>query len=197
MIHRIYEFLLWRNLSTAPPEICFMLTIDDLRAAPDRIYDIVTWSREVSGIRMVTFHIDTEDPASCEPFIGEIKKISRIAHLHLHAGEDYFEAGGGVCVMVVIGKSGRWEVTESIRRIAEEGVDPCDVTEGMIEDHLTFRCAPDLIIKTGGSHLTDFLIWQSVYSELFFLDMNWKFFRKTDFLRALRDYQSRTRRFGA
>ncbi|MBR1368020.1 di-trans,poly-cis-decaprenylcistransferase [Methanocalculus chunghsingensis] len=197
MIHKIYEYLLLKNLTTAPSEICFMLTIDDLISAPERIYDIVSWSLEVTGIRMVTFHIDTEDPTSCEPFIEEIRKISQIAHLHLHQDEEYVEAGKGLCVMVVIGKSGRWEVTESIRRIAEEGVDPCDVTEEMIEEHLTFRCAPDLIIKTGGSHLTDFLIWQSVYSELFFLDMNWKFFRKTDFLRALRDYQSRTRRFGA
>jgi undecaprenyl diphosphate synthase len=53
-----------------------------------------------------------------------------------------------------------------------------------------------MILKTGGYHLTDFLIWQSVYSELFFSDVNWKYFRKTDFLRALRDYQARKRRFG-
>jgi undecaprenyl diphosphate synthase len=52
------------------------------------------------------------------------------------------------------------------------------------------------VVKTGGSHLTDFLIWQSVYSELFFSDVNWRLFRKVDFLRALRDYQARKRRFG-
>jgi len=57
--------------------------------------------------------------------------------------------------------------------------------------------APDLVIKTGGQHLTDFLIWQSVYSEIFFSDVNWKFFRKVDFLRILRDFQARERRFGA
>ena len=66
----------------------------------------------------------------------------------------------------------------------------------MIERHLTFRYEPDLVIKSGGNHLTDFLIWQSVYSELFFSDVNWKFFRKIDFLRALRDFQFRKRRFG-
>ncbi|MGB4051813.1 MAG: undecaprenyl diphosphate synthase family protein, partial [Methanoculleus sp.] len=55
---------------------------------------------------------------------------------------------------------------------------------------------PDLVIKTGADHLTDFLIWQSVYSELFFLDVNWALLRKVDFLRALRDFQSRARRFG-
>jgi undecaprenyl diphosphate synthase len=52
------------------------------------------------------------------------------------------------------------------------------------------------VIKTGGDHLTDFLIWQSVYSELFFSDVNWPLFRRLDLLRALRDYQSRARRFG-
>jgi undecaprenyl diphosphate synthase len=52
------------------------------------------------------------------------------------------------------------------------------------------------VVKTGDDHLTDFLIWQSVYSELFFSDVNWKYFRRVDFLRVLRDYQSRIRRFG-
>ena len=69
--------------------------------------------------------------------------------------------------------------------------------EAVIERHLTFRCAPDLVIKTGGNYLTDFLIWQSVYSEFFFLDVNWTLFRKIDFLRALRDFGARKRRFGA
>ncbi len=66
----------------------------------------------------------------------------------------------------------------------------------LIESRLTFRCMPDLVIKTGGQHLTDFLIWLSVYSELFFSDVNWKYFRRIDFLRALRDFQFRERRFG-
>ena len=68
--------------------------------------------------------------------------------------------------------------------------------EQLIESYLTFKYTPDVVIKSGGDHLTDFLIWQSVYSELFFSDVNWKYFRKVDFLRILRDYQSRIRRFG-
>ena len=80
--------------------------------------------------------------------------------------------------------------------MARDGVAPGDVDEHLIESYLAFPYTPDLVIKTGGDYLTDFLIWQSVYSELFFSDVNWKLFRKVDFLRALRDYQSRIRRFG-
>ena len=68
--------------------------------------------------------------------------------------------------------------------------------EEIIEANLLYKVTPDFIIKTGGNHLTDFLIWQSVYSELFFCDVNWNRFRYVDFLRALRDFQSRQRRFG-
>jgi undecaprenyl diphosphate synthase len=70
------------------------------------------------------------------------------------------------------------------------------VDEKMLESYLTFKYTPDVVVKSGGDHLTDFLIWQSVYSELFFSDVNWKYLRKVDFLRVLRDYQSRIRRFG-
>jgi undecaprenyl diphosphate synthase len=99
-------------------------------------------------------------------------------------------------VVVAIGMSGREEITACIRRLAEDGIAPGDIDEKTLESHLTFRYDPDIVIKSGGDHLTDFLIWQSVYSELFFSDVNWKYFRKVDFLRILRDYQSRMRRFG-
>jgi undecaprenyl diphosphate synthase len=99
-------------------------------------------------------------------------------------------------VCVAVGNSGREEIVCCIRRMAEDGISPESICEQTFEEYLTFPYAPDLVVKTGGSHLTDFLIWQSVYSELFFSDVNWKWFRKVDFLRALRDYQARVRRFG-
>jgi len=197
MIHRLYEYLLMREITTPPREICFMLTAFDLRAAPGRINDVVRWAEGVPGIRMLTFHIDTDDLSCVTPFIEDLKVVSGHARLELHLKDEVFLSGEGLPVLIVVGRSGREEITESIRKIAEEGVDPCDLSEETIEAHLTFRSAPDLIIKTGGSYLTDFLIWQSVYSELFFLDVNWEFFRKTDLLRAIRDFQSRARRFGA
>ena len=142
------------------------------------------------------FHISTADPDGLAPYLPELRRIAEVAHLTLHCGTTTESAGTGMEVTVAIGKSGREEIAGCIRRMAEDGVDPATVDEHTFEDYLTFPYAPDLVIKTGGDHLTDFLIWQSVYSELFFSDVNWPLFRRLDLLRALRDYQSRARRFG-
>jgi undecaprenyl diphosphate synthase len=128
--------------------------------------------------------------------LSEIRKIGTIACLILHVGDKEEVIGEGMDVVVAIGKSGREEITSCIRRMAEAHISPEDVDEKLLESYLTFKYTPDVVIKSGGDHLTDFLIWQSVYSELFFSDVNWKYFRKVDFLRILRDYQSRIRRFG-
>ena len=128
--------------------------------------------------------------------LGEIRKIGTIAHLILHVGDKEEETGEGMDVVVAIGKSGKEEITGCIRRMAEAHIPPENVDEKLLESYLTFKYTPDVVIKSGGDHLTDFLIWQSVYSELFFSDVNWKYFRKVDFMRILRDYQSRMRRFG-
>ncbi len=108
--------------------------------------------------------------------------------------------GGVRRINVSIGMGGRSELAKAIRAIAkrvERGeVEPEDIDEKMIESHLIFKSEPDLVIKSGATRLTDFLIWQSVYSEFYFTDVNWQNFRKIDLFRAVRDFQWRERRFG-
>jgi undecaprenyl diphosphate synthase len=103
-------------------------------------------------------------------------------------------------IQVSIGLGGKAEFAGAVRRVAaavDEGdLDPHEITEADVEKHLVFPTAPDLVIKTGAERLSDFGIWQSVYSELYFTDVNWRNFRERDYLRALRDYQERQRRFG-
>ena len=65
-----------------------------------------------------------------------------------------------------------------------------------VESRLVFPDAPDLVVKTGAERLSDFMIWQSVYSELYFTDVNWRDLRKRDYLRTVREFQNRQRRFG-
>ena len=194
MIYWLYERLLLRSLAILPEHLCFMITERDMVDAPEKIVDVSGWCREV-GIPGVTFHISTRNPARIDPFLPFICRIAGFARLELHGARDEV-MGEGMPVHVAIGHSGREEISRCIRRMAEDGVDPGKAGEDLIDSYLTFRYAPDLVIKTGASHLTDFLIWQSVYSELFFSDVNWRLFRKVDFLRALRDYQARKRRFG-
>jgi undecaprenyl diphosphate synthase len=197
MMRWIYERILISAVHRFPRHLCFLISEDDMRIAPDKAYEVASWCVDL-GIENLTIHISSRDPGTLQVCFPPLRKISSIAHLSLHYDQHQDESGEGeVHVVVAIGKSGREEITECIRRLAEERVNPEDVNETMIESHLTFQYAPDLVVKTGGQHLTDFLIWQSVYSEIFFSDVNWKFFRKVDFLRILRDFQARQRRFGA
>ena len=195
MIRWLYERHLARQLTDRPDRICVLLSDRDLADAPGKVRECVEWCRE-AGIGAVIFHISTAEPDGLAPYLPELRRIAEVARLTLHCGETTESAGTGMEVTVAIGKSGREEIAGCIRRMAEDGVDPALVDEHTFEKYLTFPYAPDLVIKTGGDHLTDFLIWQSVYSELFFSDVNWPLFRRLDLLRALRDYQSRARRFG-
>jgi undecaprenyl diphosphate synthase len=208
MIYWFYEYLLKRQIHEVPGHVCFMISGQDMADAPGNLVRITSWCSEISkyeeksqppgktSIHGITFHISTPDPEAMEVYLPGIRKISTIARLILHIGDKEEIAGTGMDVVVAIGKSGKDEITDCIRKMAEDHVRPADVDEKMLESYLTFKYAPDVVIKSGGDHLTDFLIWQSVYSELFFSDVNWKYLRKVDFLRVLRDYQSRIRRFG-
>lgn len=208
MIYWIYATLLRRQIADLPSQICIMITGKDLADSPGSLYAVTTWCNEISsyvtrhsrsaeaGIQGLTFHIAAPAPGDIEQYVPMLRKISSVARLHLHIGDRQEVTGTGMDVVVAVGKSGREEIAECIRKMAEDGISPPTVDENLIESYLTFKYAPDVVIKSGGDHLTDFLIWQSVYSELFFSDVNWGQFRKVDFLRVLRDYQSRKRRFG-
>jgi tritrans,polycis-undecaprenyl-diphosphate synthase [geranylgeranyl-diphosphate specific] len=100
---------------------------------------------------------------------------------------------------------GRAEIVDATRKIAEKiergELKPDGIDEQVFENHLYTaylpKQDPDLIIRTSGEErLSGFLLWQSAYSELFFLDVYWPDFRRIDLLRAVRTYQKRKRRFG-
>lgn len=208
MIYWLYAHLLRRQITELPGQVCFMIDARDMADAPENLYRVTSWCNEISayvakhhdaqspGIRGLTFHISTPSLKESDAFLPAIREIGTIARLNLHFGEYAEVTGSGMDVVVAVGKSGREEITECIRRMAKDQVSPETVNEPLLDSYLTFRYTPDVVIKSGGDFLTDFLIWQSVYSELFFSDVNWKFFRFVDFLRILRDYQSRIRRFG-
>jgi len=88
------------------------------------------------------------------------------------------------------------DVVRDLSADVDDGtIDPDSIDGEMISERLMFPDEPDLLIKTGANRLSDFAIWQSVYAELYFTDVNWRDFRKRDFLRAVLDYQDRQRRF--
>jgi short-chain Z-isoprenyl diphosphate synthase len=113
----------------------------------------------------------------------------------------------GAHVTLAIGYGGRQEIIDAVRDLLveadEAGVPMADVADSLTADDITAhlytagRPDPDLVIRTSGEQrLSNFLLWQSAYSELYFCEAHWPAFREIDFLRALRSYAARTRRFG-
>ena len=100
---------------------------------------------------------------------------------------------------ICIAYGGRIEILEAVKRIIKKGVSPEDITIEMIRNNLYTGDLPDpdLVIRTGGEvRLSNFLLFQSAYAELFFTEIYFPAFRKIDFLRIIREYQMRNRKFG-
>lgn len=107
----------------------------------------------------------------------------------------------GLRVNFAMAYGGREEIVDACRKIATEAaagrLSPEDITDETIAGHLYMRDEPDLIIRTGGERRTsNFLVWQSNYSEWIFLDTKWPEFSKEDFINCLEEYSQRKRRFG-
>ncbi|MEV4431793.1 isoprenyl transferase [Streptomyces sp. NPDC049585] len=113
----------------------------------------------------------------------------------------------GILVNVAVGYGGRQEIADAVRSLileaAESGTSFEELAEMVDVDHITKHLYtkgqpdPDLIIRTSGEQrLSGFMLWQSAHSEYYFCEVFWPAFRKVDFLRALRDYAARHRRYG-
>ena len=113
----------------------------------------------------------------------------------------------GVAVNVAVGYGGRQEMVDAVKELIKEqasrGVAAEDISGNVDVDSISRHLYtsgqpdPDLVIRTSGEQrLSGFLLWQAAYSEIWFTDTYWPAFRRIDFLRALRAYSSRTRRFG-
>ena len=105
---------------------------------------------------------------------------------------------------IAVAYGGRQEILNAVKEVAAKvkngEMDVEDITEESISTHMytSDECDPDLVLRTSGElRLSNFLIWQMAYSELYFTDIYWPGFRYIDFLRAIRSYQQRNRRYGS
>lgn len=135
--------------------------------------------------------------------LGDIERIPEDARQRLFYARNATAHCTGLELNMCLSYSSRWEITEAVRELAREAaqgkLDPETISEDTISAHLTTAGMPDpdLLIRTGGEYrISNYLLWQIAYSELYFTPVLWPEFTDEEYVDALIDYQSRERRFG-
>ena len=131
--------------------------------------------------------------------VGDFQRLPESVQKKIRYMEELTEKNDGLTMVVAMSYSSRWELTNAMKQIAAEGTKPEDITEELINQHLVtnFMPDPDLLIRTGGElRISNYLLWQIAYSELYFCDTYWPDFNEQELHKAIASYQSRQRRFG-
>ena len=198
LYERYLRLRIRRHGGSGPDHVALVITERDLleRGAYETLSAFFEWAMEyASG---VTVYVSVLDEGAIPTLRRQLEDLETPAPLGVRGPDDHRPVDEPIAVGIGLG--GKHEFTSAVRHLAEdvaEGrLDPEAVTAEHVEAELVFPSDPDLVIKTGQERLSDFMIWQSVYSELYFTDVNWRDFRERDFLRAVREYRNRSRRFG-
>lgn len=135
--------------------------------------------------------------------IGDFTRMPRESYERLRQCERDTAHCNGLTLCLALSYSARWELTEAARAIAQKAAEgtlrPEDIDDTVVAAHLSTRSMPDpdLLIRTGGdSRVSNFLLWQIAYAEIYLTQEFWPDFSKDSFCEAIIEYQSRERRFG-
>lgn len=136
--------------------------------------------------------------------IGQIERLPKRVREAIRTAEEATRGYADYFYTIAVAYGGRQEILDAIQAIAQDvkagALRPGDIDERVVSKYLytAHLPDPDLILRTSGEErISNFLLWQMAYSELYFTDVYWPGFRKVDFLRAIRTYQMRKRRYGA
>lgn len=131
--------------------------------------------------------------------IGDLQRIPERSRTTLQKCMDQTAGNTAMTLVLALSYSSRWEIAQALKRICSDGLKPADVDEETLRRYLATAeyPDPDLLIRTGGEQrISNFLLWQMAYTELYFSEQLWPDFRHEDFYAAVYDYQGRQRRFG-
>ncbi|KAB8165185.1 isoprenyl transferase [Streptomyces sp. 3MP-14] len=197
---KIRELLGWCAETDVEVVTLWMLSTDNLNRETREL-------EELLGIVEGAVRDLAEDGRWRVHHVGAVEVLPERTRKVLREAEELAGDRDGIVVNVAVGYGGRQEITDAVRSLlakrAAEGQSLAEVAEGLsvedISEHLYTRGQPDpdLVIRTSGEQrLSGFMLWQSAHSEYYFCEAYWPAFRKVDFLRALRDYAARHRRYG-
>lgn len=170
------------------------------------------WNRpqkEVDTLmNLIAYAVEMETPDMIRKgvrlgMIGDFSRVPEFAMKKLHSCIEQTKHCQDITLIIALSYSARWEITDAVRRIAQQCVDgtlkPEDISNDTISQHLTTvdYPDPDLLIRTGGEQrISNFMLWQISYAELYFTEVLWPDFHHEQFYDAIVDFQQRERRFG-
>ena len=135
--------------------------------------------------------------------IGDTDKLPPMVLERLNNCIKRTSVNTGMCLILALSYSSKWEITHAMKQIAQKvkkgDLTVDEITDQTIDQHLStnFMPDPDFLIRTGGEiRLSNYLLWQCAYSELYFCDTFWPDFKEEELCKAIYDYQGRERRFG-
>ncbi len=136
-------------------------------------------------------------------FVGDCSGLSELLQLTIQSVEALTANNQALCVNIMINYGGRWDILQATKKIANliqtQTLKEEEITEELFSRTLATETlpAPDLLIRTSGEiRVSNFMLWQLAYSELYFTDVMWPDFGKSEFENALSDYTARKRRYG-
>lgn len=170
------------------------------------------WNRpeeEVKGLMSLLIHtIEAETPTLNKNnvrllSIGDNSRMPEDVRKRLQACIETTKDNTGLTLVLALSYSSRWEITKATQNIAKDiaagTIKAEEITEELISSYMCTKNIPDpeLLIRTSGEYrISNFLLWQIAYSELYFTEVLWPDFQKEDLYKAIVNYQSRERRFG-
>ena len=131
--------------------------------------------------------------------IGDTNSLPSKAKKELLEAIEKTKDNTRMTLILALSYSGRWDILNATKNLITDGIDPNVINEQVFQQYLTTKSVPEpeLLIRTSGEYrISNFLLWQIAYSELYFTDTLWPDFRRIDLEKAILDYQNRERRFG-
>ncbi|WP_024794467.1 isoprenyl transferase [Tomitella biformata] len=198
---KIAELLRWCDAAGIEMATIYLLSTENLRRDPQELETLL----EI--ITDVVDELSSPDENWRVTIVGALELLPADRADRLRAASERTVGRTGCQVNVAVGYGGRQEICYAVRTLLQEqldaGADPAAMIESVVPEAISAHLYtsgqpdPDLVIRTSGEQrLSGFLLWQSAYSEIWFTEAYWPEFRRVDFLRALRDYAARHRRFG-
>jgi short-chain Z-isoprenyl diphosphate synthase len=198
---KIADFLSWCREAEVKVVTIWLLSTDNLKRSPEEV------SALLEIIPEVVDELARPENKWRLRIVGALNVLPEETAKRLTSAAEQTADRDGMEVNVAVGYGGRQEIADAVKKLlqqhADEGTSIQELAKILDVDHISEHMYtsgqpdPDLIIRTSGEQrLSGFLLWQSAHSEFWFNEAYWPAFRRVDFLRALRDYAVRNRRYG-